>query len=353
MLAVTDFGPIWSCAACCANWWLYLCVYQIWVLLFSSQGDILFLMTKCRTGYSNWEMCDLIFGGHLLRWSFKNLWILKYFNTSYARTILHKKLLDYADDFPSFYDAINISSRSLWSTILWMNKQRSKMVWTFFRFLFLASSTAWSTVWVDPFQGLMEIMSVLCKRLSMTLCRGWFIRATKNVMALKLRQLCCPKASVLFLVQHLLGNMIVVVSCRWVVLIIFWYRFSRVSCMCIVDLATWLTMCNICNASNRITFLVFPGWTSPLIKKYATTESSLSVSSQAIECSYGDVKNIFQICSHPQNYKLGTRMPSVMAQLCICKLLSNIYTCLNGNKASSYMKFNVMLPTLEDYMESW
>ena len=30
---------------------------------------------------------------------------------------------------------------------------------------------------------------------------------------------------------------------------------------------------------------------------------------------------------------------------------SNIYTCLNGSKASSYCKFNIMPPTLEDYLE--
>ncbi len=70
---------------------------------------------------------------------------------------------------------------------------------------------------------------------------------------------------------------------------------------------------------------------------------------QAIEWNYGDVKNYFQIFSQPQNYKLGASMPFVKAQLCICHLLSNIYTCLNGNKASSYMKFDIMPPTLEEY----
>ncbi len=41
-----------------------------------------------------------------MRWSFGYPWILKYLNTRYARTLLHDKLLDYVDDFPSFYNAI-------------------------------------------------------------------------------------------------------------------------------------------------------------------------------------------------------------------------------------------------------
>jgi hypothetical protein len=69
---------------------------------------------------------------------------------------------------------------------------------------------------------------------------------------------------------------------------------------------------------------------------------------QAIEWSCEDVKNIFRLCLHPRNYKLGNRMPFVMAHLHICHLLSNICSCMNGNKASSYKKFNIMPPSLED-----
>jgi hypothetical protein len=72
---------------------------------------------------------------------------------------------------------------------------------------------------------------------------------------------------------------------------------------------------------------------------------------QAIEWSYGDIKSIFQICSHPRNCRIGKRLPYATEQLCVCHLLSNIYTCLNGNKASSYAKFNILPPTLEDYLE--
>ncbi len=42
-----------------------------------------------------------------MRLSFGYPWILKYFNTRYTWTLSHKKLFDYVDDFPSFYDASN------------------------------------------------------------------------------------------------------------------------------------------------------------------------------------------------------------------------------------------------------
>jgi len=38
-------------------------------------------------------------------------------------------------------------------------------------------------------------------------------------------------------------------------------------------------------------------------------------------------------------------------QLHICHLWANIYICLNGNKASSYMKFTCPPPLLDDYLQ--
>jgi len=72
---------------------------------------------------------------------------------------------------------------------------------------------------------------------------------------------------------------------------------------------------------------------------------------QAIEWSYGDIEHFFQICSHPRNYRRGKRLPYATEQLRVCHLLSNIYTCLNGNKASSHQKFNLQPSSLEKYLE--
>ena len=72
---------------------------------------------------------------------------------------------------------------------------------------------------------------------------------------------------------------------------------------------------------------------------------------QAIEWSYGDVENIFQIFSNVKSYHIGMRLPYANEQLCVCHLLSNCYTCVSGNKASSYKKIKINPPVLEDYLQ--
>jgi hypothetical protein len=72
---------------------------------------------------------------------------------------------------------------------------------------------------------------------------------------------------------------------------------------------------------------------------------------QAIEWSYGDVENIFQICLNEKSYKIGKVWPYAAEQLCVCHLLANCYTCLYGNKAPSYKRFNFDSPILEDYLK--
>jgi hypothetical protein len=72
---------------------------------------------------------------------------------------------------------------------------------------------------------------------------------------------------------------------------------------------------------------------------------------QAIKWSYEYVENIFQICSNAKSYRIGKRLPCANEQLCVCHLLSNCYTCVNGNKASSYNKFKINPPVLEEYLQ--
>jgi hypothetical protein len=71
---------------------------------------------------------------------------------------------------------------------------------------------------------------------------------------------------------------------------------------------------------------------------------------QSIEFSYGKTEGIFQICTQPCSLKLAQIVPYAQEQLRVCHLLSNTYTCLIGNKASSHMKFNCPPPLLDDYL---
>jgi hypothetical protein len=44
-------------------------------------------------------------------------------------------------------------------------------------------------------------------------------------------------------------------------------------------------------------------------------------------------------------------LPYANEQLRVCHLLSNCYTCVNGNKTSSYNKFKINPPVLENYLQ--
>ena len=81
-----------------------------------------------------------------------------------------------------------------------------------------------------------------------------------------------------------------------------------------------------------------------------TCNTRMKAIREAIEWSYADVENIFQICSDPKNFSLGVRNPYAQQQLRVCHLLSNIYTCLNGCKAAGYLKFDCPPPELEWYL---
>lgn len=62
-------------------------------------------------------------------------------------------------------------------------------------------------------------------------------------------------------------------------------------------------------------------------------------------------KATLQICSNAKSYRIGKRLPYANEQLRVCHLLSNCYTCVNGNKSSSYQKFKINPPVLEKYLQ--
>jgi hypothetical protein len=107
---------------------------------FNPEELFLFMMTRCKLGNANTALCKLIFGGNASWWSFKYLWILKYLDERYDRTISHKKLRDYTDDFPLFYQAINhfikkTSLRHFHDSTAVERQVLSFLLWSIFRFI--------------------------------------------------------------------------------------------------------------------------------------------------------------------------------------------------------------------------
>ncbi|KAL7529818.1 hypothetical protein ACHAXR_003175, partial [Thalassiosira sp. AJA248-18] len=73
---------------------------------FHPEEIFLFLMTRCKKGWSNKDMCSFIFGGNACRWSYGFPWILRYLDERYTDIIGHQNLERYVDHFPEFFDKI-------------------------------------------------------------------------------------------------------------------------------------------------------------------------------------------------------------------------------------------------------
>jgi len=88
----------------------------------------------------------------------------------------------------------------------------------------------------------------------------------------------------------------------------------------------------------------------PLTPHQVTCNKAMKKCRQAIEWSYGDVSKYFSICAHPKHNMLAKKNPYAIEQLRVAHLLCNIYTCLNGDKASGHNGFCCPPPKLEDYL---
>jgi len=75
--------------------------------IFPPQEIFLFFMARMRSGDDKKKLCTTIFGGHASRWSPGLNWVMKYLDERYERTISHRKLEDYVNQFPRFYNAIS------------------------------------------------------------------------------------------------------------------------------------------------------------------------------------------------------------------------------------------------------
>ena len=71
---------------------------------------------------------------------------------------------------------------------------------------------------------------------------------------------------------------------------------------------------------------------------------------ETIEFDY-EVENNNGVERDPSQFRLGKRTPYAIEQLRVCRLLTNIYNCLNGCKSSSYKYFRCTPPKLEEYLD--
>jgi hypothetical protein len=290
---------------------------------FDPEEIFLFMLTKCRTGKSNRELCDLVFGGSSSRWSFGYPWILVYLDTRYARTISHEKLRDFVDEFPVFYDAINrfIQKPTVHHFTDGSAEECDGLIFLPFSiFGFIDCS-------IDrisrPFSGPdgdyigapRKAMHHAAQRSVYTgykKCHG--IKVETVMLPNGISTVYGPTSARI----HDVGGVLQMSGLDNFLMLI---QQGRPDIYSAFGDSTYNAQYLQCIRSYYISLI--PG--VDITDDQKICNDRIKPCRQAIEWSYGDIENIFQICSHPRNYRLGKRLPCATEQLRVCHLLSNIY----------------------------
>ena len=309
------------------------------------------MMTKCKMGFGNKDLCDLIFGGRSSRWSFGYPWILAYLDNRYSRTLSHEKLRDYVHLFPEFYQKI---SEFMQKTATYHYHDgtaidRAGLNWCSFQIF-----------------GFVDCSIDKVSRPKSGPDGDCYVGAPRKLQQFEMQR------SVYTAYKKLHGIKVEIVLLPNGISTVFGPVSARIHDVGGVMLMSGLDdfLLDIQQNMPWDPYSVFGDSTynaqhlqctrsyyRPLAPGVALTaqqelcNTQIKPPRQTIEFSYGEIEGIFQICTQPRSLKLAQRIPYAQEQLRVCHLLSNIYTCLNGNKASSHMKFNCPPPSLDDYLQ--
>jgi hypothetical protein len=103
-----------------------------------------------------------------------------------------------------------------------------------------------------------------------------------------------------------------------------------------------------CNVSSRTTAHLEPGPLLPLTAEQNHCNRAMKSAQMVIEKNYGQMANIFRICSVSNNYRLAKINPYAVEQYRF--FFTNGYICFNGDQAGSVNKFGITPPTIEQYL---
>lgn len=317
--------------------------------LFHPEELFLFLMSKCKMGFGNKAMCDLIFGGHISRWSKGYPWLLAYLDDRYSKTLSHETLRSYVHQFPEFHEKI---SKFMQKTATYHNHDgtavdRGGLNNCPFRIFGFVDCS------IDkisrPRSGPDGDYIGAPRKPQQDAIQRSVYTGYKKLHGIKVETVLLPNGiSTIFgpvsARIHDVGGVMLMSGLDdflWdIQQNMPWAPYS-----CFGD-STYNAQHLRCTRSYYRSLI--PG--VPLTPQQELCNARIKPARQTIEFSYGEIENIFQICSQPRCLKLAQVKPYAQEQLRVCHLLSNIYTCLNGNKASSYMKFNCIPPPLDDYL---
>lgn len=88
----------------------------------------------------------------------------------------------------------------------------------------------------------------------------------------------------------------------------------------------------------------------PLTQHQLNENKAMKRSRETIEWSFGLSSNLWALTRNPDRFTIETHPPAVMAQVRVMHLLTNCWTCINGNNISSDTTFACRPPILEEYL---
>lgn len=316
--------------------------------LFHPEELFLFFMTKCRTGDSNKKMVNDKFGGELNRWSYGFPWMVFYVDNRYKDVIGHQHLLKYLKDFPRFHEAIEQFAtkrkyhRNVGGGGGWMSPGLAHLPWWLFGLVDcnIKSGDVTHSGPDGDYEG-------AARRPDHELYDRATYTGFTQVHGLKTETAHLPNGIITVFGpascrRHDTGGLLRMSNLDAFLSAI--QEDEPVQYSLFGDFvygAFWL--------HNFVTyFRSFAG--EPLTLYEFIVNAEMKNVRQTVEWPFADRDALFGICTEKSCYWLGKYCPFAIELLRVCYLLTNIYTCLNGNKSTSYKRFGLSPPILEEYL---
>ena len=315
--------------------------------LFHPEELFLFMMTKCKTGYTNKRLCEYYFGGHQSRWSYGYPWILDYIDKRYANIVGHQGLSRFVNQFPKFYDAIRNKVGKVKTKHY--NNQRARdttgLSFLPFDIAFFIDCSIYRIC--RPFSGPAgDFIGAPRKERYYNAQRAFYTQYIKG-HGVKVETILMPNG-----ISTVFGP----VSCRpndvggvlqMSGLDNFLFNLQRNKEHIYLGLGDGAYGAHYLRCI-RTYFRAYGG--AQLTVHQRTCNDRMKTIRENIEHNYGEIFDMFQITTDKRNFKLGKQNPYAQEQLRVCHLLTNIYNCLNGDKTSGYQMFNCHPPSLQKYL---
>ena len=306
-----------------------------------------YTMTRMKTGNDHTQMCGDIFGGSPKRWSIAWRWVMKYLDDRYQHVIGHQGLLRYVDQFAEFFDAIQQKVQQQYKQDNHDGTYNEADGLAFLPFDIFGFIDCSIDKISRPFSGPRGDYPGAGRRNEYSVAQRAFYTGYKKIHGIKVETVFLPNgiSTVFGPVSSRLHDVNGVLQMsnlnEFLVSI---QEQNQHEYQALGDSAYGINLRCI-----RSYFKSFAGQ-PPLTAHQMKCNAAIKRCRQSIEWSYGDVSKYFSICAHPKHNMLAKKNPYAIEQLRVAHLLCNIYTCLNGDKASGHNGFCCKPPRLEDYL---